>query len=344
MKNISIAVLCLCLSLFADSQMEFTIHGKVDRALKSKSVILGSSYGTFTGEIKDDGSFLITGNGIKTPGDALIYTDSSNANAIWLEPGEYYIECREVKLDITPKPIFRIPKLTGPKDAEIKHRYQEQFFEFNSIPPAERKQVAKDFVIRYIDSVFKNYPASNVLPNLVRSSTSLLGDEAVKTYFSLLSDEQKSQPGGEQLAYYFKRKEKVEKEIYFQDFEMKDQNGKAFRLSSVKKKLILLDFWSSDCASCRRKHPKLADLYRKYATKGFEIVSISFDDTKEDWIKAIIKDKMSWVNVSELKGWETSISETYFIKSLPFAIWLDKDKKIISLEDLSEKEIVEYLK
>jgi len=344
MKKISMAVLCLSFSIVTFSQTEFIIHGKIDRLTKSNSVTLASSWGTFTGEIKNDGSFQITGSGIKMGGEALIYSDSSNANSIWLEPGEYYIECREIKLDVTPRPIFRIPTLNGPKDAEICHRYKEQFFEFNNIPAVERKQVARSFVISYIDSIFKSSPASKALPNILRSATSLIGDDAAKIYYSLLSDEQKSQSGAEQLANYFKRKEKIEKEKYFQDFEMKDEKGKFFTLSSLNKKLIMLDFWSSDCASCRRKHPQLAELYKKYSDKGFEIISVSFDDTREDWIKAIAKDNMKWINVSELNGWENSLSNSYFIKSIPFVIWLDKDRKIISTTDLSEEQIKEYLK
>ena len=337
-------MLCLSLSMLAFSQTGFIIHGKIDRLSKSNSVTLASSWGTFTGEIKNDGSFQISGNGIKMGGDALIYTDSSNANSIWLEPGKYYIECRETKLGVTPRPLFRIPKLIGPKDAEIAHGYKEQFFEFNSVPAEERKQVACNFVIKYIDSVFKSSPASKALPNILRSATSLIGDDAAKTYYSLLSDEQKSQSGAEQLANYFKRKEKIEKEKYFQDFEMKDDKGKTFTLSSLTKKLILLDFWSSDCASCRRKHPKMVELYKKYSDKGFEIISVSFDDNDNDWKKAIQKDKMNWINISELTGWENSLSNSYFIKSIPFVIWLDKDRKIISTTDLSEEQIEEYLK
>ena len=125
---------------------------------------------------------------------------------------------------------------------------------------------------------------------------------------------------------------------------MKDQNGNTFKLSSLNKNLILLDFWSSDCGPCRRKHPRLGELYKKYSEKGFEIISVSLDDAEEDWKKAILKDNMIWLNVSELKGWNTSLSESYFIKSIPFSIWLDKDKKIISITDLTEKQIEEYLK
>lgn len=344
MKKISITILCLSVSTLIFSQDKFIIRGKIDRVTKSDSITLGSSWGTFIGEIRNDGSFLITGKGIKSAGDALIYTDSSHANSIWLEPGEYNIECKEVKLEISPVPLFRIPKLNGPKDAEISHGFKEQFYEFNSVPAKEKKEVARNFVIKYIDSVFKNFPASKVLPNLLRSVTSLLGDDTAKTYYSLFSDEQKSQPGGEQLANYFNRKEKIDREKFFEDFQMTDLQGNTFKLSSVNKKLILLDFWASDCAPCRRKHPKLTELYKQYANQGFEIISVSFDDTKEDWLKAIAKDNMTWINVSELRGWRTSLSENYFIKSIPFAIWLDKDKRIISTTDLSEVQIEEYLK
>jgi len=328
------------------AQDSFTIYGKIEMISKSDSIILKSAWGTFTTKIKNDGSFFISGNGIKTSSDALILTDSSGANSIWLEPGEYHIECKEIKPDFSSRPIFLIPKLAGPKDAEIIHGYQKQMMEFNLFVPREkRKEVALSFIIIYIDSIFEYFPSSKALPNLLGSATPIIGDDAAKHYYSFLSNEQMAQPGGgEQLTNYFKRKEKIENEKYFQDFEMKDQSGNIFKLSSVNKKLILLDFWSSDCGPCRRKHPKLAELYKKYANKGFEIVSVSFDDTKEDWLKAIAKDKMIWINVSELKGWKTSLSEDYFIKSIPFAIWLDKGKKIISTTDLSEAQIEEYLK
>ena len=125
---------------------------------------------------------------------------------------------------------------------------------------------------------------------------------------------------------------------------MKCEKGKLIKLSLLNKKLILLDFWSSDCASCRRNHTKLAELYKKYSDKGFEIISVSFDDNDNDWKKAIQKDKMNWINISELNGWENSLSNSYFIKSIPFVIWLDKDRKVISTTDLTEEQIKEYLK
>jgi thiol-disulfide isomerase/thioredoxin len=330
-----------------NAQDSFIIHGKIERLTKSDSIILGSSWGTFKSKIKNDGSFLIYGEGVKTPGDALIYTDSSSANAIWLEPGEYNIECKEIKISFSPRPIFRIPKLIGPKDAELSHGYSEQLMEFNLLIPRERRlEITHSFIIRYIDSVFKYYPSSKALPKLLTSALPTIGDDAVENYYSLLLYEQVAQPGGgEGLANYFKRKDKIEKEKYFQDFEMKDQNGKIFKLSSLNKKLILLDFWASWCAPCRHNHPKLVDLYNKYSDKGLEIISISLDSEKKDWLDAIAKDNMTWINVSEVNGWETKIAKDYFVSGIPFSFLLDKDRKIIAAKrEFTSEEIEKYLK
>ena len=87
----------------------------------------------------------------------------------------------------------------------------------------------------------------------------------------------------------------------------------------------------------------MVKLYNKYSSKGLEIVSISLDDERSAWLKAIKVDEMKWINVSELKGWNTSIAEAYFVKSLPYSLWLDKDRKVINKE-LTEKEIEAYLK
>ena len=335
-------ILCLFVSMFLFSQVKFTINGKIERLSKAKQINLGCSGGEFIAEIKPDGSFIIQGH-VVSPGAGLIKTDSSGSDAIWLDSGNYNIVCKEITMEGIRGYLFRIPELEGPQDAEILHGYMEpQFYIRGTIDEMRKKR--KDFAIKYLDSVFNTIPGSKSLPEILRFARSSIGDEAAQLYMSMLNTEQVKDHNYMTLENYFKRKEKIEKEIYFQDFKMKNLNGKVFKLSSLNKKLILLDFWSSDCAPCRRKHPRLAELYKKYADKGFEIISVSLDDNKKDWKNAIIKDNMVWINISELKGWKTSLAEDYFVKSIPFSIWLDENKKIISIYDLSEKEIEEYLK
>lgn len=320
----------LFLSIKCFSQDNFTIKGKIDLRSKSENVIIMSSWGSFHGSIDNNGNFEIKGR-VKEAGTALIKTDSSGADAIWLQPGEYKIRCREIE-GIN----FRIPELNGPKDAEIYHGFLEKQYYIKG------ELSVKQFFSAYIDSIFQTYPSSEVLPEMLRMAGSALDDKKVSVYLGMLNKDQIQAEGTNSLKNYYKRKEKIETEKIFQNFQMKDNHGNIFELSSLNKKLILLDFWASWCMPCRRKHPKLAELYKKFADKGFEIVSISLDDNEIEWKKAIVKDSLTWINVSELKGWETSLSESYFINTIPFAFWLDKDMKIIGNE-LSEKEIEKIL-
>lgn len=295
MKKILMIFLFLFVSTLLIAQINFTINGKIETHSTAKQINLGCSGGEFIAEIKPDGSFIIKGN-VVSPGTGLIKTDSSGSDAIWLDSGTYNIVCKEITMEGIRGHLFRIPELEGPQDAEIFHGYMEpQFYIRGTIEEMRKKR--KDFAVKYLDSVFNTVPGSKALPEILRFSRSSIGDEAAQLYMSMLNTEQVKDHNYMTLENYFKRKEKIEKEKYFQAFQMKDQNGKNFKLSSINKKLILLDFWSSDCVPCRRKHPRLAELYKKYADKGFEIISVSLDDNKKDWKNAIIKDNMVWINV-----------------------------------------------
>lgn len=117
------------------------------------------------------------------------------------------------------------------------------------------------------------------------------------------------------------------------DFEelMLDQKTK-MKLSNLRGNLVLLDFWASWCAPCRKENPALVELYKKYKGDGFTIMSVSFDTDKEKWKSAIIADKLTWSNhVSDLGGWNSKVGKIYKVNSVPFTVLIDKDGKIIKL-------------
>jgi thiol-disulfide isomerase/thioredoxin len=111
---------------------------------------------------------------------------------------------------------------------------------------------------------------------------------------------------------------------------MNNPEGETLKLSDLRGKVVLLDFWASWCGPCRRENPNLVRAYEKYNSKGFEIFSVSLDSNKEKWVNAIKKDGLLWpYHVCDLKGWRNEASRTYGISSIPHAILIGKDGVII---------------
>ena len=112
--------------------------------------------------------------------------------------------------------------------------------------------------------------------------------------------------------------------------EIKNPNGETIKLSSLKGKLVLLDFWASWCKPCRMENPNVVRMYNKYKDKGFEVFSFSLDKDLSRWKNAIKQDGLIWPNhASDLKGWNTATIPMYGFNGIPFTVLIDKDGKII---------------
>jgi peroxiredoxin len=114
------------------------------------------------------------------------------------------------------------------------------------------------------------------------------------------------------------------------DFTLPTPEGTPFTLSSTRGKYVMIDFWAAWCQPCRRENPNVVALYGKYKDKGFDIVGVSLDRTKEDWVKAIADDQLAWHQVSELKFWQSAIVQKYGVTAIPATFLLDKEGKIIA--------------
>ena len=106
-------------------------------------------------------------------------------------------------------------------------------------------------------------------------------------------------------------------------------DGKPIALSSLKGKIVMVDFWASWCKPCRQENPSIVKIYNKYKNSGFEILGVSLDENKEKWMEATKQDGLPWPQVSDLKGWQSAAAQVYGIQSIPFTILVDKEGKII---------------
>lgn len=121
-------------------------------------------------------------------------------------------------------------------------------------------------------------------------------------------------------------------ELSAPEISLPNPDGKELKLSSLKGKVVLVDFWASWCAPCRKENPNVVRLYKKYQSKGFEIFSVSLDQDPAAWKAAIKKDGLSWPNhVSDLLGWQTPLTQQYGFQSIPYTVLLSKEGKIIGV-------------
>lgn len=151
------------------------------------------------------------------------------------------------------------------------------------------------------------------------------------------------------------------------DISLPSPNGKVYSLSDLKGKVVLLDFWASWCGPCRRANPHVVEMYNKYRSKGFTVFSVSLDGvdsrtksqlgsesqvsefidkSKNAWVAAIQKDKLSWdTHVSDLKKWESAPARQYGVQAIPKTFLIGKDGTIVAVNprDNLEEEILKAL-
>lgn len=114
--------------------------------------------------------------------------------------------------------------------------------------------------------------------------------------------------------------------------------GKVISLSSLRGKVVLIDFWASWCGPCRQENPNVVKVYEKYKDKGFEIFGVSLDMNKSQWLQAIQSDNLTWPQVSDLGYWNSVVVPKYQIAGIPATFLLDKEGKIIA-RDLRGEEL-----
>ncbi len=193
-----------------------------------------------------------------------------------------------------------------------------------------------------IDYITKNIESDLGEFMLLSSLEFLPADTILLLIKQTRPDFQNSKTGQDLVKYYEPELAKTSGTT-FKDLELTSLDGQKTKLSDFvgKGKVVLIDFWASWCPPCIKEMPALVELYKKYKDKGFEIVGVSLDEKKESWANAVKRLDITWPQMSDLKGWNSPVVQSYAVYSIPLTVLVDKDGVVVGAnlhgEELNSK-------
>ena len=374
MKNLLFSVASLlALSLSANAQTKpFTVTGKVAKAapgsyvyletnsqpthkIDSAKVAAGNTF-TINGKVADGGEVFVlnVGGGQKMAllvegGETLnVVADGFRMDAKTGQEGkatvtgsknmDYYDKLNTLRTDMEKKVASwnkQVAAATEKKDNKTIAQIEQQY------------EAAETDVVNKVKAMLPEMGtslASLFALNFINIDTDFATYDALAQRFE---KENPNSPHAKSLIGRVARIKGVSVGALAPDISLSDTTGTTVALSSLRGKYVLLDFWASWCGPCRQENPNVVRMYNKFKDKGFAIYSVSLDQAKANWTKAIRNDNLTWTHVSDLKFWQSAAAQQYGVQAIPATFLLDKDGKIIAKNlrgDALEQKLEEVLK
>jgi len=328
MKKILFPCLLSFIYLLSDTgplaaQGKVIIEGKVLNGSYNTIILTDYAMGTelARSQIKPDGTFTLSSD-FQMKTICKLGFDEKTFISLIPGPGEH------VSVTINASNI-NDPVISGSADSELLYEtirklnsYQKSIDDHTASVRAEREAFLYDFLSKNKSSLavlfFLEQMNIDEYPDLYKEVTEALsqnhpGNVIVESYNRRFRDALFLPPGAEAP-----------------EIALPDTEGKIVKLSSLKGKVVLIDFWASWCGPCRKESPNVVRVYNKFKDKGFEIYGVSLDRDKNNWINAIKSDHLDWVHVSDLKYWQSEVVGLYGFSGIPYTVLIDREGRIIA--------------
>ena len=341
--------LFLVISVIASctSKPHYVVKGKIEGSDSITFYLQKRDAGktiTIDSAVSKKGSFTIKGGAVDYPQLIQLVAGSTRKRTA------FYLENSEITISGSLDSLFNA-KVTGSKTQDeyngfiesnksLSDKYSATYQEYqvarntNNIARLAQLEKQADSIQNEMMKLQKEYvrknPASYVTPSILASLSYEMAPEELESMINGLDTAVAALPQIKSLKERLAAMKTVSVGQKAPDFTMNDTNGNPVSLSSkLGAKLLLVDFWAAWCNPCRQENPNVVKVYNEFHKKGFDVLGVSLDQRKEDWLKAIADDKLAWTHLSDLKYWGNEAAKLYAVNSIPSNFLLDDTGTII---------------